>query len=125
MITFKLVIKHAMGVVAAILAMWGAGFLYTAATSPYAVWWDQGTMGVLCWIVAAVIYRRCSDDRRCHIQKSPLPDDGPRWPGEVARRKAAAEGGGVPAPSTMHRQPPRLTGRDRGPYEEKTKGRAV
>jgi hypothetical protein len=51
-------IKHLMGVVGVILAAWGFGFLHTAFFTSYGVWWDQGTMGVACWIGAFAIHRR-------------------------------------------------------------------
>jgi hypothetical protein len=49
-------IKHLMGVIGVLLAIWGFGFIYTAITASYAVWWDQGTMGILCWIGALAVY---------------------------------------------------------------------
>ena len=33
------------------------GFIYTAATSLYAVWYDQGVIGVVCLVVAIVLFR--------------------------------------------------------------------
>jgi hypothetical protein len=47
--------KHIMGVVGAILSLWGIGFIYTAGVDPIAVWWDQGTIGLACLIGALVI----------------------------------------------------------------------
>lgn len=51
-------LKHAMGVVGTLLALWGGGLIYTAVTATYAVWWDQGVVGVAFLIVALLIYRR-------------------------------------------------------------------
>jgi hypothetical protein len=49
--------KHLLGVVVALLAMWGAGFIYTAGFDINAVWWREGSIGVACWIGATAIYR--------------------------------------------------------------------
>ena len=57
-LTEAVLISEAGGIVGIILAAWGVGFLYTAATASYAVWWDQGTMGALCWIGGLAIYLR-------------------------------------------------------------------
>ena len=51
-------LKHLMGVLGGLLAVWGTGFLYEAATSPYAQWWIEGVAGVARWVATAMIYRR-------------------------------------------------------------------
>lgn len=51
-------LKHAMGVLGTLLAVWGCGLVYTALTAPYAVWWDQGAVGVALLLGALAIYRR-------------------------------------------------------------------
>jgi hypothetical protein len=43
--SFRTAIKYLMGGIGLTLAIWGIGFIYTAATASDAVWWDQGTMG--------------------------------------------------------------------------------
>ncbi len=51
-------LRHAMGVLGTLLTLWGGGLAYTAATAPYAVWWDQGVVGVAFLVSALMIYRR-------------------------------------------------------------------
>jgi hypothetical protein len=52
------VLKHAIGVLWALLTLWGGGFIYMAATaSSGAAWWDQGVMGAACLVGAFILFR--------------------------------------------------------------------
>lgn len=50
--------RHIMGVLGVILAVWGIGFLHTAFFTSYGLWWDQGVVGTVCLAGAATIYWR-------------------------------------------------------------------
>jgi hypothetical protein len=51
------IVKHAIGLLWAILTIWGVGFIYMVAADPGAVWWDQGVLGVACLVGAIVLFR--------------------------------------------------------------------
>jgi len=46
--------KHVLGAIVVLLAMWGAGSIYNAVVD---LEWLQGTFGVVCLGGAAIVYR--------------------------------------------------------------------
>jgi hypothetical protein len=70
----KTVIKHAMGIACALIILWGCGFIYTAIAAPYALWWDQGVVGVACLIGALLIYRRWFRRMKDSFMEKPQDD---------------------------------------------------
>jgi hypothetical protein len=47
-------LRHALPVLAIILAVWGVGFFHTACCKSFGLWDDHGIVGAACWLLAAL-----------------------------------------------------------------------